>query len=65
MEVIEANNSACIVLTDAPIDWQHGEMQCLTGRDLSDYDYVAIGRDGFVPIKVQLACVAWLNNLSL
>ena len=65
MEVIEANNSACIVLTDAPIDWQHGEMQCLTGRDLLDYDYFAIGRDGFVPIKVQPACVARLNNLSL
>jgi hypothetical protein len=65
VEVIEADNSACIALTDAPIDWQHGEMQCLTGRDLSDYDYVAIGRDGFVPIKVQPTCVARLNNLSL
>jgi len=42
VEVIEANNSACIVLTDAPIDWQHGKMRCLTGRDLSHYDYVAI-----------------------
>jgi len=65
VEVIEADNSACIALTDAPIDWQHGEMQCLTGRDLSDYDYVAIGRDGFVPVKVQPACIARLNNLSL
>ena len=66
VEVIEVDNSACISLTDAPIDWRHGEMQCLTGRDLSDYDYyVAIGRDGFVPIKVQPACVARLNNLSL
>ena len=43
VEVIEADNSAYIALTDAPIDWQHGEMRCLTGRDLSHYDYVAIG----------------------
>jgi hypothetical protein len=45
VEVIEADNSDYIA-------WQHGEMQCLTGRDLSNYDYVAIDRDGFVPIKV-------------
>ena len=56
MEVIEADDSACIALTDAPIDWQHGEMQCLTGRDLSYYDYVAIGKDSFVPIKVAGLC---------
>jgi len=55
VEAIEADDSACIALTDALIDWQHGEMWCLTGSDLSDYDCVAIGKDGFVPIKVQPA----------
>ena len=43
MEIIEADDSACIALTDAPIDGQHGEMRCLTRTDLSDYDYVTIG----------------------
>ena len=51
VEVIEANNSAYISLTEVPADWQHGEMGCLTGRDLSAYDYINIVRDGFVPIK--------------
>ena len=53
VEVIEADNSSCIALTEAPVDWQHGDMRCLTGRDLSDYDYISIGRDGFVPINAQ------------
>jgi hypothetical protein len=28
-------------------------MECLTGRDLTDYDYVSIGKDGFVPVSVK------------
>jgi hypothetical protein len=65
VEVIEADNSACIALTEAPVDWQHGEMRCLTGRDLSDYDYINIGKDGFVPINAQPASIARLNDLSI
>ena len=58
VELIEADNSACIALTEAPVDWQHGEMRCLTGRDLSEYAYINIGRDGFVPINAQPANIA-------
>lgn len=65
VEVIEADNSACITLSDAPVDWQHGEMWCLSGRDFSDCDYLSIGREGFIHVHVQLANVARLNNLSL
>ena len=65
VEVIGADNSTCIALTEVPVDWQLGDMQCLTGRDLSDYDYISIGRDGFVPVNVQPANVAWLNDLSM
>ena len=65
VEVIEADNLACIALAETQVDWQRGEMRCLTGRDLSDYDYISIGKDGFVPVHAQPASVAWLNNLSL
>ena len=65
MEVIEGDNSSCIAMTDAPVDWQHGEMRCLTGRDLSDYNYISIGGDGFVPINAQPANVDRLNDLSI
>jgi hypothetical protein len=32
---------------------QDGCMECLTGRDLTDYDYVSVSKDGFVPISVK------------
>jgi hypothetical protein len=65
VEIIEADNSACIALTEAPVDWQHGEMKCLTGRDLSDYDYINIGKNGFVPVNAQPANICRLNDLSI
>ena len=65
VKVVRADNSTCIALTEAPVDWQLGDMQCLTGRDLSDYDYISIGIDGFVPVNVQPAEVARLNDLSM
>jgi hypothetical protein len=38
-------------------------MRCLTGRDLSEYDYVSISRDGFVPISVKpTRSMTRLNN---
>jgi hypothetical protein len=32
-----------------------GNMKCLTGKDLTGYDYVSINKDGFVPISVKQA----------
>jgi hypothetical protein len=29
-------------------------MKCLTGRDLTDYDYVSVRKEGFVPISVVI-----------
>ena len=65
VEVVEADNSVCIAVTEVSVDWQLGNMQCLTGRDLPDYDYISIDKNGFVPINVQPADVAWLNDLSI
>ena len=60
VEVVEADNSACIAVTEVSLDWQLGSMLCLTGRDLSD-----IGKNGFVPINVHPANVARLKDLSI
>ena len=65
VEVIRADNSACIAMTEAAVDWQLGNMQCLTSRDLSDYDYISLGKNGFIPINVHPVDVAQLNNLSI
>jgi hypothetical protein len=28
-------------------------MSCLTGRDLIKYDYISLGKEGFVPISMK------------
>jgi hypothetical protein len=40
-------------LAETQVDIQGGKMECLTGRDLTDYDFVSIRKGGFVPISVK------------
>jgi hypothetical protein len=47
--------SAYIALADTMADWQHGSTQCLSGKDLTSYDFFSISKDGFVPVSVQSA----------
>jgi hypothetical protein len=66
VEVIAADDAACIAMADVPMDVQDGRMGCLTGRGLTDYDYVSVGKDGFVPISVKLMMnVTRLSNIVL
>jgi hypothetical protein len=53
VEVIEADEATCVAMIETQVDIQEGHMGCLTGRDLIDYDYVSVGKDGFVPISVK------------
>jgi hypothetical protein len=55
VEVVQADEDVCIVVTESQVDIQGGKMKCLTGRDLMGYDYVSVSEDGFVPISVKLA----------
>jgi hypothetical protein len=55
VEMVQADEDVCIAMTESQVDIQGGKMKCLIGRDLSGYDYVSIGKDGFVPIRVKLA----------
>jgi hypothetical protein len=55
VEVIQADEVVCIAVTESQVNIQGGKMKCLTGRDLSGYDYVSVGKDGFVPISVKPA----------
>jgi hypothetical protein len=45
--------------------WQDGEVRCLTGRDLSDYDYVSVGKGGFVLVNVKSTNINRLENIGL
>jgi hypothetical protein len=65
MEVVEADTTMCVALMETPIEWQHCNMRCLTGRDLPGYDYISVERDSFVLIHVKPANIAQLNDLVL
>jgi hypothetical protein len=58
IEVVHADASAYIVLANATADWQHGSAQCLSGRDLTDYNFLSISKEGFVPVSVKPASEA-------
>jgi hypothetical protein len=50
-------------VTESQVDVQGGLMRCLAGRDLSEYDYVSIGKGGFIPISVKpTRSMTQLNN---
>ena len=62
VEIVHADTSACVALADAKVDWQHGNATCLTGLDLSDYDFLSVSKDGFIPVVVKPTYANRLNN---
>jgi hypothetical protein len=54
MEVVEADEVACMAMAEAQVDGQESQMKGLTEHDLMDYDYVSVSKDGFVLISVRL-----------
>jgi hypothetical protein len=57
------NASAYIALADATADWQHGSTQCLSGKDLTSYDFLSISKDGFMLVSMQPASRTWLRDV--
>ena len=53
VEIVCADDSAFIALAEAPVDWQHPNATCLSGRDLSEFDFLSATRDGFVPVSLK------------
>jgi hypothetical protein len=56
--VVHADVSTYIALADTRADWQHGGAQCLSGRDLTSYNFLSISKEGFVPVSVKPASEA-------
>jgi hypothetical protein len=55
VELVQADEEVCITVTESQVNIQGGKMKCLTDRDLTGYDYVSVGKDGFAPISVKPA----------
>jgi hypothetical protein len=53
VEVVQADEDLCIAVAEFQVDIQEGNMKCLSSMDLTGYDYMSIGKDGFVPISVK------------
>ena len=53
VEVIHADNSACVALADASVDRNHPDVTCLTGCDLLEFDFLSATRNGFIPISLK------------
>jgi hypothetical protein len=53
IEVIYADPSARITTADAPVIWAYDNTKCLTGVDLSDYQFLSLGKEGFIPVMLE------------
>jgi hypothetical protein len=53
VEIINANEEVCITMAEAHTSVQGGQMGCLIGRDLTEYDYVSVSESVFIPISVK------------
>jgi hypothetical protein len=63
IEVVCMDASAYIDLVVTTADWQHGGTQCLSGMDLTGYDFLSISKEGFVPMFVKPASEARFGNI--
>jgi hypothetical protein len=60
---VHADVSAYIALANATADWQHGSTQCLSGKDLTGYNFLGISKEGFMLVSVKPASKARLGNV--
>jgi hypothetical protein len=61
---VGADDSACIAVAETQGDLQDGEMRCMFGRDLSNFNFVSMGSGGFVPVNVKPTAVNRLINIK-
>jgi hypothetical protein len=65
VEVVPVDDLACVALAESPSNFHDKEVKCLIGRDLSEFDYVSVGHNGFVPISIKLMIVTRLETVSV
>jgi hypothetical protein len=63
-DVVHVEEQVCVAATEAKDEMQNGEVACLSRRDLSDHDYIRMGKDGLVPVNVKLTNVGRLSQLG-
>jgi hypothetical protein len=49
---VHVDVSACVAMADSS-SWSHYDIKCLSDEDISDYDFIIVSKDGFIPISVK------------
>ena len=52
VEIVHADTLASVAMADSSI-WTHDGGKCLMGLDISDYDFLSVSKDGFLPVHVK------------
>jgi hypothetical protein len=60
VKVVHSDSSFDVAATDAPTLGGHDAITCLSGRDLSSFEFISVTRQGFVPISLK-SIDNWLN----
>jgi hypothetical protein len=53
VEVVHGDNSACVAVADSNSIGIHDDVKCLSGLDLSDYEFVSCSNNGFIPAVIK------------
>jgi hypothetical protein len=54
VEVVHGDNSAFVAVADSHSMGVHVDVKCLSGLDLSDYEFVSCSNNGFIPAVIKL-----------
>jgi hypothetical protein len=50
IEVVHTDSLAQVAMADAPLPGGHDGIACLSGCDLTNFEFISVTKDGFVPI---------------
>jgi hypothetical protein len=53
VEVVHSDSSADVAAADAPTLRGHDAIACLSGRDLSSFEFISVIRQGFVHVPLK------------
>ena len=53
VEIVHADVSSCVAMADSP-SWTHYDIKCLSGKDISESDFLSVSKSGFIPVNVKL-----------
>jgi hypothetical protein len=53
VEVVHGDNSTSVVVADSHSTGVHDDVKCLSGLDLSDYEFVSCSNNCFIPAVIK------------